>query len=78
MTASVSLRNEILEYAFRQYGVKPEYLWRTSPDTAVLRRPDNRKWCAVLPRVPRNQLGLSLDYHPAGWNGKRGTDFSTA
>lgn len=59
MTASVSLRNEILEYAFRQYGVKPEYLWRTSPGNAVLRRPDNRKWFAVLLRVPRNRLGLS-------------------
>ena len=59
MTASVSFRDGILEYAFRQYGVKPEYLWRTSPGNAVLRRPDNRKWFAVLLRVPRNRLGLS-------------------
>ncbi len=59
MAASVSLRDEILEYAFRQYGVRPEYLWRTSPGDAVLRRPDNRKWFAVLLRVPKNGLGLS-------------------
>ena len=59
MAASVSLRDEILGYAFRQYGVRPEYLWRTSPGDAVLRRSDNRKWFAVLLRVPKNRLGLS-------------------
>ena len=51
-------REEILKYAFTQYGTEPEYLWKTSPLYAVLRHVENRKWYGVLMNVPRERLGL--------------------
>lgn len=41
-----------------RFGAEPEYLWRSDPDSAAIRRADNRKWFAVLLRVPRSRLGL--------------------
>ena len=40
-------REEIFEYVKNQYGTVPEYLWETSPKSAVLRH-KNGKWYAVL------------------------------
>lgn len=51
-------RKEILRFAAEQYGSEPEYLWRTSPDAAVLRHEDNRKWYAIFMLVERQKLGL--------------------
>ena len=54
-----SYRNDILKFAEKQYGTKPEYLWMSAPNYAVLRHEDNRKWYAIIMNVPRNRLGLS-------------------
>ena len=43
-------REEIFEYVKNQYGTVPEYLWETSPKSAVLRH-KNGKWYAVLMQV---------------------------
>ena len=39
-----------------KYGNQLEYLWEKSPDTAVLRHEDNKKWYAVLMRIPWDKL----------------------
>jgi len=39
-----------------KYGNQLEYLWEKSPDTAVLRHEGNKKWYAVLMRIPWNKL----------------------
>ena len=50
-------REEIFEYVKKQYGTVPEYLWETSPKSAVLRH-KNGKWYAVLMQVEKSRLGL--------------------
>ena len=53
-------REEIFEYVKKQYGTIPEYLWSSSPDSAVLRH-HNGKWYAVIMNVERFKLGLDGD-----------------
>ena len=43
-----SLRSDVLAYAAKRYGSRPEALWRTHPRHAVLRRPDSQKWYALV------------------------------
>lgn len=50
-------REEIFEYVKKQYGTVPEYLWKESPESAVLRHA-NGKWYAVLMQVDKSRLGL--------------------
>lgn len=51
-------REEIFKYVKKQYGTEPEYLWSSSPDSAVLRH-KNGKWYAVLMNVEKSKLGLN-------------------
>ena len=53
-------REEIFEYVKKQYGTIPEYLWKESPESAVLRH-KNGKWYAVLMQVEKSRLGLEGD-----------------
>mgnify|MGYP006375007139 FL=1 len=53
-------RKEIFEYVKKQYGTIPEYLWSSSPDSAVLRH-QNGKWYAVIMKVEKSKLGLNGD-----------------
>lgn len=53
-------REAIFEYVKKQYGTVPEYLWKTSPESAVLRH-KNGKWYAVLMQVKKQKLGLEED-----------------
>ncbi len=50
-------REEIFKYVKKQYGTIPEYLWGSSPDSAVLRH-KNGKWYAVIMNVEKSRLGL--------------------
>lgn len=54
----VTLLERVLQFALERYGTPPEYLWRTAPAYAVLRRTDSRKWYGVVMDVPRARLGL--------------------
>lgn len=51
-------REEIFAYVKKQYGTVPEYLWKSSPESAVLRH-KNGKWYAVLMQVEKSKLGLN-------------------
>lgn len=53
-----SLRELVFAHAADRYGVRPEYLWADSPDAAVLRRADNRRWFGLVMSVRRARLGL--------------------
>ena len=53
-------KEEIFEYVKKQYGTIPEYLWSSSPNSAVLRH-HNGKWYAVIMNVERSKLGLDGD-----------------
>ena len=41
----------IMDQVQEKYGNQLEYLWEKSPDTAVLRHEDSKKWYAVLMRI---------------------------
>ncbi|MCD7858581.1 MAG: MmcQ/YjbR family DNA-binding protein [Firmicutes bacterium] len=51
-------RQQIFDYAFKQYGTTPEYLWMRYPSYAVLRHQDNEKWYGIVMDVPKNKFGL--------------------
>lgn len=50
-------RNEIFEYVKKHYGTIQEYLWSSSPDSAVLRH-KNGKWYGIIMNVEKSRLGL--------------------
>lgn len=53
------IRAEAENYIREKYGVIPEYPWSSSPDNAVFRHEENRKWFAVIMSVCGSRLGLS-------------------
>lgn len=56
-----SIKNDIFKYAEKNFGTKPEYLWTSDPDSAVLRHSDNSKWYALVMTVAKSKLGLDSD-----------------
>ena len=52
------MRQTVMNYIKKKYGVLPEYPWRRTPDSAVFRHEDNRKWFALIMSVPGNRVGL--------------------
>ena len=48
----------LARYAREAYGTVPEYLFPETPENFILRHEHNRKWYAVVMRVPRDKLGL--------------------
>lgn len=54
-----ALAKQVIRYAREKYGDELEYLWKTFPDNAVLRRKDTGKWYAVLLVVSPPKLGLA-------------------
>ena len=53
-----TLREEIITYGKKTYHSEAEYLWADTPDAAVLRHSDNRKWYVLIMQVERARLGL--------------------
>lgn len=51
-------RESFLEYCKERFGTSPDYPFEDNADAAVLRHGDNRKWYALLIRVPRRKFGL--------------------
>lgn len=51
----------VIDFAWKTLKTAPEFLWAKFPMNAVLRRPDNRKWYALLVRLDRKKLHLSGD-----------------
>lgn len=50
---------KITQYISEQYQNRLEYLWEKSPENAIVRRTDNRKWYAVFSRIEKNKIGLA-------------------
>ena len=46
-------KKELFAHIEREYNVKPDYPWLDSPEGAVFRHGDNRKWFALSMPVPR-------------------------
>lgn len=41
-------REQIINYIKENYNVTSEYLWEDTPDAAIFRHQDNRKWFALI------------------------------
>ena len=54
-------RQQFLEYCLDTYSTSPDYPFEKDFETAVLRHADNRKWYAILMRVPRQKFGSDSD-----------------
>lgn len=61
MKTQITTRQDIFQFAAHAFKNKPEYLWARTPNCAVLRRSDNRKWYAIIMDVPRRIMGLDDD-----------------
>ncbi|MGM0213899.1 MmcQ/YjbR family DNA-binding protein [Enterococcus sp. AZ109] len=54
----MSLKEEILSYAFTTFNTTADYLFEKFPEYAVLRHKRNNKWYGLVMSVNYNQLGL--------------------
>ena len=50
-------RKELEGYILDTYGIEPDYPWKDQPDYAVFRHPANRKWFALIMRIPEDRIG---------------------
>ena len=46
-------KDELFAYIEQEYNAKPDYPWLDSPEGAVFRHGDNRKWFALSMPIPR-------------------------
>lgn len=58
---SKDFKEKVFKYIKKEYGAEPEYLWDKFPDYAVLRHDDNKKWFALVARIPYEKLGMDCD-----------------
>ena len=54
-------KQSFLEYCLGTYGTSPDYPFEEDFVTAVLRHTDNKKWYALVMRVPRRKFGFDSD-----------------
>ena len=54
-------KQEFLEYCLDTYGTSPDYPFDDHLETAVLRHTNNKKWFALVMRVPRRKFGFDSD-----------------
>ena len=52
---------DFLDHCLNTYGTSADYPFDEDFETAVLRHADNRKWYAIVMRVPRRKFGLESD-----------------
>lgn len=53
-------RQGLFDWAYEQYGTRPEYLWESSPDSAILRN-SSGKWYGAVLDVNMLKLGRKED-----------------
>lgn len=49
---------EVIQYLKETYHTSLEFLWKKFPEYAIVRRPDNKKWYALLMIVDGDKIGL--------------------
>ncbi len=51
-------REEFINYTLENYICKADNPWKKSPDYTVFRHPGNKKWFALIMRIPKSYLGF--------------------
>ena len=54
-------KQQFLSYCLNTYGTSPDYPFDNLFETAVLGHANNRKWYALVMRVPRRKFGFDND-----------------
>lgn len=54
----LKLKEHVMEYIKKTYGVTPEYPWAKYPEYATFKAGEKEKWFAVIMHVSRHGLGL--------------------
>ena len=54
-------KQSFLAYCRDTWGTEPDYPFEEDFETAVLRHGSNRKWYALVMRIPRRKLGIDSD-----------------
>ena len=54
-------REQLKEFIWDNYSIRPDYPWAKYPDYEVFRHSGNRKWFALIMSVPECKLGLKGD-----------------
>ena len=54
-------RQAFLDYCLDTYGTSADYPFDEDFETAVFRHAGNRKWYAIMMRVPRRKIGIDSD-----------------
>lgn len=54
-------RDDVLQYVKEAYGTEPEYLFKSSPDTVVLRHELGKKWYGVILPVSGKRFDLEAE-----------------
>ncbi len=52
---------KVIQYVREKYSDELEFLWERTPNNAILRRKDNRKWYAAILTLSRSKLGMDSD-----------------
>jgi predicted DNA-binding protein (MmcQ/YjbR family) len=54
-------KTELQKYIAEAYSTAPDFPWESTPDAAVYRHENNRKWFALVMTIPKARLGIRLD-----------------
>ena len=54
-------KTELQKYIAEAYSTAPDFPWESTPDTAVYRHENNRKWFALVMTIPKARLGIRSD-----------------
>lgn len=52
---------EIIGYIKKKYGDELEFLWEKSPDCAIIRRKESKKWYILFMIIKKDRLGFESD-----------------
>ena len=54
-------KTELQNHIAEAYSTAPDFPWESTPDAAVYRHENNRKWFALVMTIPKTRLGIRSD-----------------
>lgn len=54
-------KSELQKHIEEAYSTAPDFPWESTPDAAVYRHENNRKWFALVMTIPKTRLGIRSD-----------------
>ena len=54
-------KSKLQKHIVEAYSTAPDFPWESTPDAAVYRHENNRKWFALVMTIPKTRLGIRSD-----------------